>query len=52
MFILSGTLINILKPRKAKRKKKAEKSTAEISNCKSCTKTRSETAKNALIWSN
>ena len=51
MFILSGTLINILKPRKAKRKK-AKKSTAEISNCKSCTKTRSETAKNALIWSN
>ena len=50
MFILSGTLINILKPRKAKRKK--AKSTAEISNCKSCTKTRSETAKNALIWSN
>ena len=50
MFILSGTLINILKRRKARIK--TAKSTAEISNCKSCMKTRSETAKNALIWSN
>ena len=44
MFILSGTLINIFETPKGKTKE-GEEYAAEISNCKSCTKTRSETAK-------
>ena len=50
MFILSGTLINIFETPKGKTKER-RKVRRRFQICKSCTKTRSETAKNALIWS-
>ena len=49
MFILSGTLINILKPRKAKRKKAKVRRRFQIANP---ARKHAQKRRKTLIWSN
>ena len=48
MFVLKGTLINVFRHRKARQKTARNMAVIVVFRC--CMKTRSRTAKSALIW--